>query len=81
MKNLTNCNMNRLGNKGFVVFDALALRRNAFYAALVHRLAIYAPRFLPTLYRPQAVAIHFVRSDQLAAGLAPAGARPCLAHQ
>ena len=47
---------------------------------LVLRLAIYAPRFLPTLGRPHAVALHFVRCDQLTAGLAPAGVRPCWAH-
>ncbi|MBU3697950.1 MAG: hypothetical protein FGM13_14885, partial [Dechloromonas sp.] len=44
----------------------------------VHRLAVYAPRFLPTLSRPYAVALHFVRCDQLTAGLAPAGALPIL---
>ena len=40
----------------------------------------FAPRFLPTLGRPHAVALHFVRCDQLTAGLAPAGVRPCRAH-
>ena len=58
----------------------LALLGNAFYAVLVHRLAIYAPRFLPTLGHPHAVALHFAHCDQLAAGLAPAGVRPCWAH-
>ncbi|MDP2817874.1 MAG: hypothetical protein Q8O29_06265, partial [Polaromonas sp.] len=58
----------------------LALLGNAFYPVLVHRLAIYAPRFLPTLGRPHAVALHFVRCDQLTAGLAPARVRPCWAH-
>ena len=48
---------------------------------LVHLLAIYAPRFLPTLGRPHAVALHFAHCDQLAAGLAPAGVRPCWAHK
>ncbi|HTJ55807.1 MAG TPA: hypothetical protein VL380_10400, partial [Nitrosospira sp.] len=47
---------------------------------LVHRLAIYAPRFLPTLGHPHAVALHFVRCDQLTAGLPPPGVRPCWAH-
>ena len=41
----------------------------------------FAPRFLPTLGRPHAVALHFVRCDQLTAGLAPAGVRPCRAHK
>ena len=58
----------------------LALLGNAFYAILVHRLTIYAPRFLPTLGRPHAVALHFTHCDQLVAGLAPAGVRPCWAH-
>ncbi len=39
----------------------LALIAQAFYTALVHRLTIYAPRFLPTLGRPHAVALHFAR--------------------
>ena len=69
-----------LGHKSFVVSCPLALLDNAFYAVLVHRLAIYVPRFLPTLGRPHAVALHFAHCDQLAAGLAPAGVRPCWAH-
>ena len=69
-----------LGHKSFMVSCPLALLGNAFYAVLVHRLTIYAPRFLPTLGRPHAVALHFARCDQLAAGLAPAGVRPCWAH-
>ncbi|RVG93405.1 hypothetical protein CN221_18465, partial [Sinorhizobium meliloti] len=40
----------------------------------------YAPRFLPTLGHPHAVALHFTRCDQLVAGLPPAGMRPCRAH-
>ena len=71
----------RLGHKSFAVLGPLALLGNAFYAVLVHRLAIYAPRFLPTLGRPHAVALHFAHCDQLAAGLAPAGVRPCWAHK
>ena len=69
-----------LGHKSFMVSCPLALLGNAFYSVLVHRLTIYAPRFLPTLGRPCAVALHFARCDQLAAGLAPAGVRPCWAH-
>jgi len=33
-----------------------------------------------TLLHPQAVALRFVRCDQLTTGLAPAGMRPCWAH-
>ncbi|MBZ0179995.1 MAG: hypothetical protein K8F36_11945, partial [Melioribacteraceae bacterium] len=40
----------------------------------------FAPRFLPTLGHPHAVALRFVRCDQLTAGLAPARVRPCWAH-
>ena len=68
-------------HKSFMVSCPLALLGSAFYAVLVHRLAIYAPRFLPTLSRPHAVALHFAHCDQLAAGLAPAGVRPCWAHK
>jgi len=71
----------RLGHKSFVVSGPLALLGNALYAVLVHRLAIYAPRFLPTLGHPHAVALRFVRCDQLTAGLAPAKTRPCWAHR
>ena len=71
----------RLGHKSLVVSGPLALPGSAFYAALVHRLAIYAPRFLPTVGRPYAVALRFAHCDQLAAGLAPASMRPCWAHQ
>ena len=69
-----------LGHKSFVVHCPLALLGSAFYAVLVHRLAIYASRFLPTFGRPHAVALHFTHCDQLVAGLAPAGVRPCWAH-
>lgn len=70
----------RLAHKGFAVSCPLALLGSAFYAVLVHRLAIYAPRLLPTLGHPHAVALHFAHCDQLAAGLAPAGVLPCWAH-
>ena len=53
---------------------------SAFSAAPVHRPTIYAPRFLSALGRSHAVAFHFAHCDQLAAGLAPAGMRPCWAH-
>ena len=71
----------RLDHKGFAVSCPLALLGSAFYPVLVHRLAIYAPRFLPTLGHPHAVALRFARCDQLTAGLAPAGVRPCWAHK
>jgi hypothetical protein len=70
----------RLDHKSFAVMGPLALLGSAFYPILVHRLADYAPRFLPTLSHPHAVALHFVRRDQLTAGLPPAGVRPCWAH-
>ena len=41
----------------------------------------FAPRFLPTLGRPHAVALRFARCDQLATGLSPTRVRPCWAHQ
>jgi hypothetical protein len=41
----------------------------------------FAPRFLPTLGRPDAVALRFIRCDQLTGGLAPPRVRPCRAHQ
>jgi len=40
----------------------------------------FAPRFLPTLGRPRAVALRFVRRDQLTVGLPPTRVRPCRAH-
>ena len=70
----------RLGHKSFAVFSPLALLGNALYPVLVHRPADYAPRFLPTLGHPCAVALRFTRCGQLVAGLAPAGVRPCWAH-
>lgn len=69
-----------LDHKGFAVLSPLALFRSAFYAVRVPRLMIYAPRFLPTLGCPHAVALHFARCGQLAAGLSPTGVRPCWAH-
>ena len=40
----------------------------------------FATRFLPTLGRPHAVALHFVRCGQLTEGLPPSRSRPCRAH-
>src|SRR5690606_37288626 len=71
----------RLDHESFAVLRPLALLGNAFYPVLVHRLAAYASRFLPTLGHPYAVALRFIRYDQLMAGLAPAGVRPCWAHK
>jgi hypothetical protein len=68
-------------HQSFAVFGLLALLGTAFYLVLVHRLMIYAPRFLPTIGHPHAVALHFACCGQLTAGLAPAGVRPCWAHQ
>jgi len=58
----------------------LALLGSAFYAIRVPRLMIYDPRFLPTVGCPSAAALHFAHCGQLAAGLSPAGVRPCWAH-
>ena len=41
----------------------------------------FAPRFLPIIGHPHAVALRFVRCDQLTAGLLPARVRPCWAHK
>ena len=41
----------------------------------------FDPRFLPTLGRPHAVAVHFVRDDLLTGGLAPPRQCPCWAYQ
>src|SRR5574344_1206280 len=71
----------RLDHESFAVSCPLALLGSAFYPVLVHRLADYDPRFLPTLGHPHAVALHFVRCDQLTVGLAPTRVRPCRAHQ
>ena len=40
----------------------------------------FAPRFLPTVGRPSAVALRFARCGQLAGGLPPPRSRPCWAH-
>ena len=41
----------------------------------------FAPRFLPTLGHPHAVALRFARCGQLAGGLTPPRSRPCWAHK
>jgi hypothetical protein len=41
----------------------------------------FAPRFLPTVGRPSAVAVRFDRDDLLSVGLAPTRQRPCGAHK
>ena len=71
----------RLGHESFAASCPLALLGSAFYPVLVHRLTVYASRFLPTLSHPCAVALHFVRCGQLTGGLAPPGVRPCRAHK
>jgi hypothetical protein len=40
----------------------------------------FVPRFLPTVGRPSAVALPFVRCGQLTGGLTPPRLRPCWAH-
>ena len=71
----------RFDHKSFAVMGPLALLGSAFYTVRVPRLVIYAPRFLPTVDYSSAVALHFARCGQLAAGLSPTGVRPCWAHQ
>ncbi len=71
----------RLGHESFAASCPLALLGSALYPVLVHRLAVYAPRFLPTVGHPSAVALRFVRCGQLTGGLAPPGVRPCRAHK
>ncbi len=68
-------------HKSFAVSCQLALVGTASYPILVHRLADYAPRFLPTVGHPSAVALRFARCGQLAEGLAPSRVRPCWAHK
>jgi len=41
----------------------------------------FDPRFLPTIGRPHAVALHFTHCDQLVTGLTPVRVRPCWAHK
>jgi hypothetical protein len=43
----------------------------------VHRLTVYAPRFIPTLGHPHAVALHLVRCGLLTGGLPLPEPRPC----
>ena len=68
------------GHKSFAVDCLLALAGAASDAIRVPRLTVYAPRFLPTLGRPHAVALHLPRCGQLGRGLAPRRSRPCWAH-
>ena len=69
-----------LGHESFAVHCLLALLGAASDAVRVPRLAVYAPRFLPTLGRPHAVALRFARCGQLGRGLAPPRSRPCWAQ-
>jgi len=76
----------RAGLEVFLTDPDVPIDTNHLHAArgmsrvLVHRLAAHAPRFLPTLGRPHAAALRFVRRDQLTGGLSPPGVRPCGAH-
>jgi len=67
-------------HKSFAVHRPLTLLGSAFYAIRVPRLMIYDSCFLSTVDYSSAVALHFARCGQLAAGLSPAGVRPCWAH-
>ena len=71
----------RLDHKSFENICPLELLGAGSYAPRVPRLPVCAPRFLPTLGLPHAVALHFARCGQLAGGLAPPGLRPCCAHK
>ena len=75
--------LRRLGldHKSFAIACSLALPGTASYAVRVPRRAVFAPRFLPTLGHPHAVALHFARCGQLTGGLAPPRSRPCWAHK
>jgi hypothetical protein len=71
----------RLDHESLAVFGPLALLGSAFCVVLVHRITICALRFIATLSHPCAVAFHFVRCNELTAGLAPGGVRSFWAHQ
>jgi hypothetical protein len=70
-----------LGHESFAVLCLLALAGATSDAVRVPRLAVYAPRFLPTLGRPHAVALRLPRCGPLGRGLAPRGSRPSWAHK
>jgi hypothetical protein len=70
-----------LGHESFADACLLALPDDASDALRVPRLTVYAPRFLPTLGHPHAVALHLPRCGQLGRGLAPRRSRPCWAHK
>ena len=54
--------------------------RDALLSGSCSSARSFAPRFLPTLGRPHAVALRFARCDQLTMGFAPIRVRPCWAH-
>src|SRR5690606_36194412 len=64
-----------LDHRSFAVSCPLAPLGVASYRVLVHRPTDYAPRFLPTVGRPSAVALRSDWDGLLSAGLAPAGSR------
>ena len=71
-----------LDHENFVVCCPLFLRGSAFYPILVNRLFQFRSvpcrmRHILTVSYPHADALHFVRSCELTAGLAPATVRPC----
>jgi hypothetical protein len=70
-----------LGHESFAVFCPLALLRRCLLSGSCPSGRSFAPRFLPTVGHPSAVALHFARRDQLAVGLTPTRVRPCRAHE
>jgi hypothetical protein len=69
------------GHKSFAVIGLLALLGVASLSGSCSSARGFAPCFLPTLGRPHAVALRFVRYGQLSGGLPPPRSRPCWAHQ
>src|SRR6266702_7208309 len=71
-----------IDHESFAAIGPLALvGRQRLLSGSCSSARSFAPRFLPTLGRPHAVALRFARCDQLATGLAPIRVRPCWAHQ
>jgi len=60
---------------GFTVRDARPARQRLLSGSW-SKARSFAPRLLPTLARPHAVALRFVRRDQLTVGLSPTRVRP-----
>ena len=70
-----------LDHESFAAFCQLALVGPRLISDSCPSAHGFAIRFLPTLGHPCAVAFHFARCGQLAAGLSPPRSRPCWAHK